>query len=93
MDCRETDLGCIPNDPVGFVEQIYGIGLGLIGTIALIFMVYGGYHILMSRGDPEMLEKGRGYILYSIIGLALAVFGFVVIQIIGGDILRIPGFG
>lgn len=96
MDCglnaRATDFGCIPNNPVGFVEQLYTIGLGLIGMVALLFIIYGGYQILMSRGDPDMLDKGRGYIMYAIIGLGLAVFGFVLLQIIAGDILRIPGF-
>jgi len=89
---RLTDLGCISNSPIGFVEQLYSWGLALIGMVALLFMIYGGYQILTSRGDPEALEKGRGYILYSIIGLIMAVFGFVILQIIAGDILRIPGF-
>jgi len=25
-----TDLGCFPNDPVGFAQQFYGVGLGFI---------------------------------------------------------------
>lgn len=60
--------------------------------VALLFMIYGGYQILTSRGDPEALEKGKSYILYAIIGLVLAVFGFALLQLIAGDILRIPGF-
>ncbi len=96
MDCgpntRQTDFGCIPNSPIGFVEQLYTIGLGLIGMVALLFMIYGGYQILTSRGDPEALEKGKSYILYAIIGLVLAIFGFALLQLIAGDILKVPGF-
>ncbi len=87
-----TDFGCIPNDPVGFVEKFYGIGLGFIGMVALIFIIVGGYYIMTSQGDPSKLQIGKSYITYSIIGVLLAVFGFVFMQIISGDILQIPGF-
>ncbi len=87
-----TDFDCIPDDPVGFVEKFYGIGLGFIGMVALLFIIVGGYYIMTSQGDPSKLEKGKSYITYSIVGVLLAIFGFVFIQIITNDILRIPGF-
>jgi hypothetical protein len=86
-----TDFGCIPNDPIGFVERFYGIGLSLIGMVAVLYLILGGYFILTSQGSPDKLQKGREYILYSILGLLLAVFGFVFVQIITG-VLQIPGF-
>lgn len=87
-----TDFGCVPSNPVGFVEKFYGIGLSFIGMAALIFIIVGGYYIMTSQGDPSKLQKGRGYIMYSIIGVLLAVFGFVFLQVVTGDILKIPGF-
>lgn len=87
-----TDFGCIPNDPIGFVERFYGIGLGLIGMVALIFIIVGGYYIMTSQGDPSKLQTGKSYITYSIVGVLLAIFGFVFIEVVTGDILRIPGF-
>jgi hypothetical protein len=88
-----TDFGCIPNDPIGFVTKFYGIGLGLIGLVGLLFLIIGGYHFLISRGDPEQIHVGKSYITYAIIGIFLAIFGFVFIQVIASDILKIPGFG
>lgn len=88
-----TDFGCIPNDPIGFVHKFYGIGLGLIGGVAVLGVIYGGYLILTSQANPLRLEKGRNYILYSILGLLLAVFAVVFVQFIGVNLLHIPGFG
>ncbi len=88
----KTDFGCLPNDPVGFVTKFYAWGLAFIGLIGLVFLIIGGYHILLSRGNPEQLQKGKSYITYAIIGLFLAIFGFVFIQIVTADILKIPGF-
>ena len=87
-----TDLGCLPSTPAGFVSQFYSWGLGLIGLVGLLYLIVGGYYILMSRGNPETLQKGRSYIIYAIIGILLAIFGFVFISIITSNILKIPGF-
>lgn len=88
-----TDLGCLPSDPGGFAQEFYGIGLGLISGIALIFIIYGGYLIMTSRGNPDQLSKGRSYIFYSIAGLLLTIFGYVFFELITVDILHLPGFG
>jgi len=96
MNCPEgsvpSDLGCIPQDPIGFVQVFYGWGLGLITFVAILFMIIGGITVMLSRGNYEHLERGKSFIYYSIAGLVLAIFGFVFIGIITGDILRIPGF-
>ncbi|PIP74724.1 MAG: hypothetical protein COW87_02430, partial [Candidatus Levybacteria bacterium CG22_combo_CG10-13_8_21_14_all_35_11] len=78
--------------PVGFVAKFYAIGLGLIGGVSLLYIIYGGYLILVSQGNPQKINDGKSYILYAIIGLLLAIFGYVFIQVIAIDILHIPGF-
>jgi len=90
--CTQTDLGCIPNDPVPFVADLYGKGLGIIGGIALLSIIYGGYIILTSQGNPTQLSKGKSYIFYALAGIILAIFGFVFVEVLAGDILHIPGF-
>ncbi len=83
---------CVPTDPIGFVGRFYAIGLGLIGFVAVLFMIIGGYYLMTSRGNMEQLARGKSFIYYAIAGLALAILGFVFIEIITGQILKIPGF-
>ena len=90
--CQQTELGCIPTDPFAFVGSAYGIGLGLIGGLSVLFLIYGGYQVMVSQGNPDKLNIGKSYIYYAIAGLVLAIFGFVFLQLIAVDILRIPGF-
>lgn len=92
LPCATTDLGCIPTDPVGFVSKFYSIGLGIVGGVAILSIIYGGYVLMTSRGNPAEIDKGRRAIMYAIIGLLLAVFGYVFTQVITVDILHIPGF-
>ena len=92
MKCFDTDFGQLCNDPATLVSQIYKYGLGLIGGVALLFIIYGGYLILSSQGEPEKVKTGRSYIVYSIVGLLLALGGFVFYQVVAQNILGIPGF-
>jgi cell division protein FtsW (lipid II flippase) len=89
----QTELGCLPNDPVQFIAKFYSIGLGLIGGVGILFIIYGGYLIITSQGNPLKLQQGQGYVKYAIIGILLAIFGYVLVQVIIGDVLQIPGFG
>lgn len=89
----QTDFGCFPNDPIGFIQKFYGYGVGFVGGLALLMLIWGGYTILTSRGEPNQLNVGKSYILYAIVGLLLAIFGYVFFEFIAVDILRIPGFG
>jgi len=87
-----TDFGCMPADPIGFVQKFYGIGLGFVGMVALVALIWGGYSIMTSRGDPHRVTIGKSYIFYAIAGLMLAIFGYVFIQTVLVDILHVPGF-
>jgi hypothetical protein len=87
-----TDFGCIPNNPVGFVEKFYGIGLVFIGGVALLGIIYAGYLLMTSQGNPMQVTKGKRYLYSSIAGILLAVFALIFIEVIAVNILQIPGF-
>lgn len=88
----DIDIMCIPNTTAGFVSGMYSVGLGLIGGVSLLYIILGGYYILTSQGDASRLVTGRSYITYAVIGLLLAIFGYMFITVIAVDIIRIPGF-
>jgi len=97
MACLDSEtfidgIGCIPNDPVKFVSKFYGIGLSVIGAVALLCIIFGGFTILTSQGNPSRIQYGKNYIIYSILGLLLAIFAVLIMQIVFGDVLKIPGF-
>lgn len=88
----KTDLGEIPCSPTGFASTLYGIGLSIIGIVALLFIVYGGFLILTSQGSQDQIRRGKAYITYSIIGVVLAIGGYALYQILAIDVIKIPGF-
>jgi hypothetical protein len=89
----ETALGKIDTDSAKFVQKIFSIVLGLSGGIALIMIIIAGYKFMTSAGNPEALKGATEQLTSSIVGLLFIILSFVILQIIGVDILRIPGFG
>ena len=88
----DTAIGSVQTDPVKLVQQLFGILLSLAGGIALLLIIYSGYQIMTSEGNPEKLQAARETLTSAIIGLVFLIFSLVILQIIGVDILRIPGF-
>lgn len=87
-----TDFGCFPGDPIGFAQKFYGVGLAFVAGIALLALIIGGYSIMTSRGEPQKVNAGKSWIFYAIAGLLLAIFGYVFIEVVVVDILKVPGF-
>ena len=87
-----TALGDINTEPAGFVKSIFGLILGLSGGIALLLIIISGYRLMAARGNPEALQAARDQLISAIIGLIFIIFSLVILEIIGVDILKIPGF-
>jgi hypothetical protein len=93
--CRSvfTSLGFpLSTDPEGFVKSIFSFLLSISGGILLLIIIFSGYQLMTSHGDPEKTKAARERITSAIVGFLFLVFSFVILQVIGVDILRIPGF-
>ncbi len=87
-----TDFGCWPGNPIGFVQEFYSVGLAFVAGIAILALIAGGYTIMTSQGNPERVNVGKSWIFYAIVGLLLAIFGYVFIEVVVVDVLKVPGF-
>jgi hypothetical protein len=66
----------------GAINLIIRIGLMFAGIIAVIFIMLGGYQLLISRGDPNGYKKGRTTITQAAIGLIIVLLAYVIVQFI-----------
>lgn len=88
----QTAFGPITTTPEGFIKAIFGVLLSLSGGIAVILIIISGYRLMTSQGNPEKLQAAREQLTSAIIGLVFIIFSLSILQIIGVDILKIPGF-
>ncbi|MCL4390153.1 MAG: hypothetical protein M1484_02650 [Patescibacteria group bacterium] len=79
-----TFLGDVPS--LGCLSQIIfnvvGDALLFIGIVTLIFLIYGSIRFVLSRGDPKALEAAQKTMTYAVLGMALVVGSFFVVNII-----------
>ena len=54
-------------------------------------MVFGGFKILVSAGDPKGVQAGGETITSALIGLLFIIFSVFLLELIGVKILGIPG--
>jgi hypothetical protein len=86
-------LGELGTRPEEFISSAFAVLLSVSGGIALLLIIKAGYQMLTSQGKPEQINAGRDQLVAAIVGLIFLIFSFVILQVIGFDILRIPGFG
>jgi len=77
-----TDINAIIGTAINAV-------LGLVGSIALVMFIYGGFTWMTAAGNKEAVTKGKDIIIWSVAGLAViflayAVVNFVLTDVIGG---------
>lgn len=90
----DTAIGCIPigggSDFAGFILR-WAIGIG--GGMAFLLILIAGFQIITSSGNLERLQAGRELLTSAIAGLILLIFSVFILEVVGVDILRLPGFG
>jgi hypothetical protein len=76
----------VGSDSTGLLTHIINLLLALLGVIAVLFIIIGGYRMVTSNGDEKNFEKGRKTVTYAIIGLVVAVLAFTIITVIGNTL-------
>jgi|SRR6185369_5786669 len=65
------------------IDQAFGnvvqLLLSMIGGLSVIFILYGGFRYVISRGDPAHIKESKEIIIYAIMGIIVAVMGFAVV--------------
>ncbi len=68
-----------------FVKLLFRISrwlFGIIGSLALAFVIYGGFMLILSEGNSEKVQQGKGIITAAIIGLIVAFGGYTLVQFV-----------
>lgn len=68
------------------IEAIFRLILNIVirlgGVVVFIFLIIGGFKYLTAGGDPKKAESAKNTITYAILGLALLILAWFVLQFI-----------
>lgn len=86
-------------DPLGggdiptLIGSIIKYVLGIVGSIALLMFIYGGFMWLTSGGNPEKIKKGRDVLVWAALGLAIIFLSYTLVGFVIKAFIGPPGGG
>ncbi len=100
-NCENTEIytaiGCVPvlnnDNGTSLMAFILRWAVGIGGGIAFLLIIYGGFMVMSSGGNPERLKAGQELLTSAISGLILLIFSVFILKFIGIDILGLGAFG
>jgi hypothetical protein len=79
-DCRDVSI---------FVTLAIAVGkyiFSIIGALALLFFIYGGFTLILSQGNSEKVKKGMGIMAAAFIGLVIVFGAYFLVQFLSSAI-------
>ena len=59
----------------------------------MLVIIAAGYRYMTSQGNAEAIKAAQEQITSAVVGLLFLVFSLVILQVIGVDLLQLPGLG
>lgn len=79
-NCAFTYQGCRNvNQLLELFVNIAQFLFGILGSLALIFFIYGGMTIILSLGNSERVKKGRDILVAAVVGLLISFSAYLLI--------------
>ena len=76
------------------IVSAISIALYFAGTIALLFLIIGGFQYIMARGNEEATEKAKKTISGAVLGIVIIVMSFAIVTIVNNLLVAgTPGNG
>ena len=76
---------------VGGVESKVGDAINVViyalGIVAVVMIVFAGQRYIVSQGDPTKVKKAKDMIMYSVIGLIVAILAYAIVNFVLKGIL------
>lgn len=64
------------------IANVANILLFIVGAIAVIMIIISGIRYVVSQGDSGAVKSAKDTILYSVIGLIVAIFAYAIVNFV-----------
>lgn len=90
--CKMDPTGkCSSHDPNFGVKKMIGniveVLFVIIAIVSVFMIIYAGYTMMTSAGDPGKVKKGKDTLIGSIIGLVISLLAFAIVKFVVGSIM------
>jgi len=82
----DNPLGNV-DTPQELIGTVINAALGVIGSIALIMFIYGGFVWLTSSGNEQKVTQGRNILMWAAIGLVIIFLSYALVKFVITDLI------
>lgn len=64
------------------IKTIVNVMLFILGAIAVIMIIIGGFRYVTSNGDQAGVKAGKDIVLYAVVGLVVAILAYAIVNFV-----------
>lgn len=64
------------------IKNVTNVLMFILGAISVIMMIVGGIKYTTSNGNAEQVKSAKNTIMYAIVGLVVAIFGYAIVRFV-----------
>ncbi len=83
--CPAGNNNCVT--PQGLIGRVINAVLGLVGTIALVMFIYGGFLWMTSQGNEKQVTTGKNILIWAALGMALIFLSYAMVRFLLTDVI------
>ena len=68
--------------PQTLIGKIINAVLGIVGSIALVMVIYGGFIWMTAAGNQEKVTKGRDVLVWAAVGLFIIFSSYALVKFV-----------
>lgn len=82
--CLDNPLGtdAAAKSPQALLGKIINSALGIIGSLSLVMVIYGGVTWMTSAGNQEQVTKGKNILIWAIIGVVIIFMAYALVKFV-----------
>ena len=87
-ECNIAQEHAGSNDLMGTINIAINVVLGVLGLLAVIVIIYGGFMYTTSAGDASKIKKAKDTIMYGVVGLVIALLAYAIVNFVVSSIFK-----
>lgn len=87
---QKQALGCndggqqVPGVAINLIKVV----LGIIGVVTVVMIIVAGQRYMTAQGDPGKIQQAKNMIIYSVVGLVVAILAFAIVVFVENTVLE-----
>jgi hypothetical protein len=86
---NKDNPGGVTSVPV-LIGNVLNVALGIVGSLALVMFIYGGFVWMLAAGNEQAVEKGKNILMWAAIGLVVIFASYSLVRFVINAITQSP---